>query len=381
VRSLCTRVVCCAALLTAIYACSEKVSVVQHPILKRTSGTRILEASAGSSRQVPELAQLADRLRRARPVIRIGTLAGPPGTILGRPVDADETSSGDVLILDAMSGEVRQFSPQGTFIRTLLPKGRGPVEISNPISIDVVRSRSGEDLVYIASRVAVKAFTISGRDVTLTRNLQPPDIPLPSDACIASGVIHVRGGLRTDSGVVAAVRGGDRASRRFAKGYDQGGSLAREELSAGPLACLPDGGVVVAFTYLPRVSAYDSLGNERWTAEVPEFEGLLFEESLQGKRSMSFASRMSKGGHLVQVVKLVPPGGVLLQVLQLDEAKPGAPRVQRVIRTRTFLTSASDGTGFLLSDSLPSIIGVTARHLWTVEEGPAGHPVVVGYRY
>src|SRR5690606_34032751 len=137
---------------------------------------------------------------------------------------------------------------------------------------------------------------------------------------------------------------GGRKRAIFGDGYQRGGPIAREELSQGPIACLPNGDVVVAFTYLPAITAYDQRGAVKWSVDLPGFVPLTSSEE-RGYNGVGFVSSYDYAGELVQ--SLVALGGEarLVQVARLAAARPERPSSQSIVRRDTYLISAISGRG------------------------------------
>lgn len=368
-----------AAILLSLACGAEGSRTVSHPVLEPELTTRVL--TADSTHLPGVLHGLGESIRARTPRVRIGSLNGPAGTILARPVSASSLSDGRIVVLDAMASEVRLYGADGEFQSVLLGRGRGPNEISTPLALQVILSRAsrGSDTLVVATRIGLKRFAITGTVIEPLGALQPPEIPLPTDGCSTSGVAFVRAGLRPDSGLVARreMRGG--RIQRFGSGYRSGGMLTREELSVGPIACVPDAGVAIAFTYLPRIHMYGPDGRESWTTSLPDFVGLAFEEDKQGDAVVQLRSKFDSPGDMVQTLRVIAPDALLLQVGRLEAATPDRPSVQAISRLSTFLISVQTGEGGFVSSAVPQVIGFGNGMLFTVEEAPEGHPVVVGY--
>lgn len=362
-----------------VSACKTEVSgEFSHPDLSTEGASAML---GSDSLNLPEsVRQAASALIARKATVRIGSMSGAPGTVLARPIAASRLSDGKIVILDAMASEVREFDEDGRFVRTLLGRGRGPQEISLPVGLQVrtARTPSGADTLVVATRVGLKLFEVSDSGAVPVATLQPPDLPSLSDGCLGIGRVFARAGLRPDSGVVATRSLSGGPLTRFGRGYGGGAVLTKEELSVGPIACTPNGAALVAFTYLPRVQLFDPAGVELWTTAIPEFSPLAFEETRRGETA-ELRSRYDRGGDMIQALRTLEGDVALLQVGRLEAADADRPNVQQIARLSTYLLSLRNGEGGFVSSSLPSVIGFGGGTLFTVEEAPQGHPVVVGY--
>ena len=64
--------------------------------------------------------------------LRIGAVDGPPEYQFGRIGGLEVLSDGRIVIVDALTHNVRFFTSEGDHIRTVLRKGQGPGELSSP---------------------------------------------------------------------------------------------------------------------------------------------------------------------------------------------------------------------------------------------------------
>jgi hypothetical protein len=314
-------------------------------------------------------------------------LDGAPATVFSRPSDIVPVKGGYILVLDAGASDVRSFEERGRYMGMIVSHGLGPSELVNPVGIDVFDaparvSGSSPQRLVVGTRSHVKVFALKDNEIALERTLGPPEIPLPDDVCTTGSRIAVRAGLADGGALVAVIDSSGRKVAAFGEGYQYGGSNARAVLSGGRVGCLPNGDVVLAFTYLPFVRAYDANGGLRWSAVLPDFKPLAFRE-VQRRRGVApgFISSYDHAGHMV--LSIVPLGGagVLVQVAELAASTPENPRVQKIERWMTYLLSTATGEGALVSERLPGLMAANDSTLWTVEEAAAGHLVVVAYRY
>ena len=149
----------------------------------------------------------------------------------------------------------------------------------------------------------------------------------------------------------------------------------------GDLTCVPGGGTLVTFTYLPTITRYDSTGSVVWSVDLPDFVGLPFVEDFSSTGAARLRTRYNGEGDLVQSVASVPPHGLLVQVARLAAASPERPNQQSIVRRRSFLIDVRDGSGSSIGDSLPILTLVRPSEAWAIEEHKLGHPIIVGYKH
>lgn len=364
-----------------ITACGAEEGEVRHPILDAELPVLIDTGTPAS----PELGRIANRLRTAARVVELGALNEPREAVLGAPVSVVTTSSGEILVLDMMAGQVRVFGADGEFRRTLVGRGEGPLEITNPVQIELVAGGLGEeaDVLVVLGRTTMKRFQLHDSTATLLDQFQPPAIPFPYSMCVNRDRVAIRSAAAREGNIVTVMDSKANAPSAFGDGYPHGGTIAREDLSIGPVACLPNGDIVTAFTYLPTVRAYGVNGQRRWDAAVPDFEPLTFREIITIGQGTRFSHSLADPGDMVQTLVAVAADAVLLQVARLAKSEQTGfgSRVQEIEGRRSYLISVATGRGMWLSDSLPHILAASDTMYWAGELGPGGFPRVAGYRY
>lgn len=95
-------------------------------------------------------------------LLTIGDMAGPPEMLFAEVAGVELLDDGTVAVLDREAAEVRQFSPDGSFLRRISRRGSGPGEISGDATIAMVGIGSGRLLVPDALNQAVSVFDRDG---------------------------------------------------------------------------------------------------------------------------------------------------------------------------------------------------------------------------
>lgn len=365
------------ALFAAAIGC-DRSQEVRHPILDDT-GALITDVDSAT---LDALDALARRIAERERVTTIGTLDGPIATAFGNPTDIVSLPSGEVLILDAMAGEVRVFDANGTYVRTIVRKGGGPTELPDAFVMRLGRtSRTPTEELFVAGPNVLKAFVFRDSTLLPLNVLRSEEIPPLADFCVSGDHLAIRSRYSTGNDLLAMLdmTTGDRQA--FGTGYQHGGRLARTTISEGPITCTPEGTVVVAYSYLPTVEAYDREGNELWSVRIPSFAPLTFSESRTMGRGETFTQSYSYPGDRVLALDYVPGGGVLLQVVHLAGSEPGTGATQSYRGITTYLLSARSGRGLAITDSLPQVISITDGQIWVGELAPEGYGRIVALRY
>lgn len=363
--------------ITGTVACGGD-PILQHPIVEQEQRNAVTYAAQPSA----ELRRLAARLDNTTQIVSIGTISGAQETIFGAPVDAEVLPNGDVLIVDAMAGSIRTYTSSGEYRHTLVGKGGGPSELADVLAVEMLAPDSaGAHLIMVAGRSLVKIFRMANDGVELQRTFRAPEIPLPSAVCKSQNKLVVRAAYSRREDLITAINTTNGERQTFGSGYSHGGPLAREDLSVGPIVCLGDGRVIAAYTFLPRIVAYDPSGAVVWETILPEFSPLHFVETPRADGPAGFTYDFTKPGDRVMAFHRVAEFALLVQVGHLSASTPEAPSVQRVTGRDTYLIDVSTGKGVQLKSSLPHILAVTDSTVWAADEAREGYPRVVGLRF
>lgn len=124
--------------------------------------TPIVQDSAGVEivRHGP-LAEYGRPVYPAEYILSIGDMEGPPEMLFAEVAGVELLDDGTVAVLDREAAEIRQFSPDGSFLRRISRRGSGPGEISGDATVAMVGIGDGRLLVPDAINQTVSIF---GRD-------------------------------------------------------------------------------------------------------------------------------------------------------------------------------------------------------------------------
>ena len=90
---------------------------------------------------LPAIAALlvAPQVARVEPVLEhaLGPADASPASTFGRVSDLAADDEGNVYVLDERADELRVFSPEGEYLRTIGRRGRGPGEFSRPNDVEI----------------------------------------------------------------------------------------------------------------------------------------------------------------------------------------------------------------------------------------------------
>ena len=95
-------------------------------------------------------------------IIAIGDMEGPPEMLFAEVAGVELLDDGTIAVLDREAAEVRQFAPDGSFIRRISRRGSGPGEISGDATVGLIGIGAGRLLVPDAINQAVSIFDRDG---------------------------------------------------------------------------------------------------------------------------------------------------------------------------------------------------------------------------
>lgn len=119
------------------------------------------------------------------PLVRIGAIGGPPEYLLDWVVGAVRLSRGDIVVGEQMSGELRRFDRDGTFVWRAAGRGEGPGE---HLALSFVGSLPGDSVVTFDRRS--NRLQVFGPDGDVSRTVP---IESPRSGSTATGVIGLSG--------------------------------------------------------------------------------------------------------------------------------------------------------------------------------------------
>lgn len=123
----------------------------------------IVQDSAGV--EIVRHGPLADYGRPVYPaeyVLTLGAMEGPPEMLFADVAGVEVLDDGTVAVLDREAAEVRQFAPDGSFLRRISRRGSGPGEISGDATVGLVGIGAGRLLLPDAINQTVSIFGRAG---------------------------------------------------------------------------------------------------------------------------------------------------------------------------------------------------------------------------
>lgn len=107
-----------------------------------------------------------------RPIVEIASESQGPVTLFNRIAHVEALSTGELLVVDGATYELRFFDANGRFARKAARKGAGPGEFR---SVDGVVVSDNHVHVFDASQARLTRFDVAGSNVTTAVVAPPPD--------------------------------------------------------------------------------------------------------------------------------------------------------------------------------------------------------------
>jgi hypothetical protein len=146
--------------LTCVSGCGDRTRSEAAFSVRDSAGIRIAES------ETPEWREGANWTVASGPGLDIGVADGDPALLFSRVAGVLELESGEIVVADGGSGEIRVFDESGRHKRTFGATGEGPGEFRQ--LLDLV-GRSGDTLFLNDDNHEIEAFHLDGTHVGTTR--------------------------------------------------------------------------------------------------------------------------------------------------------------------------------------------------------------------
>lgn len=322
-----------------------------------------------------DLKELAHRLSGSRLLYALGSVDGPRPTVFGRIADVAVDHDGSIYVLDSHYHEIRQFSPDGSYIATFGGPGSGPLEFRDPVTIAIL---PGGQIAVAARRGGLKIFKRTASGIELLRSIPSWTIPA-RDLCVLRDVLYVRGFTANSKSLIHAFDLMGRSRGSFGELYRADSWLATGQLSDGMITCVTDPPRVLdVMELLPYVRAYSVDGRLIWTSAIADFEPQKVIEFTDSDGARAIQRDHSRPADRVVQLKEVPHGHALVQILRMG-ARPDRSRTQPVLALDSYLLSGSTGHGVYLGNTIPWAVEVDRERIYALER--AEIPTLGVYTY
>lgn len=323
--------------------------------------------------QSASLNRVASRLRTAKVSARIGTLDGPPETVLGLLSDVAVSSDGNVFALDLANQFVRVFDTSGAALGQIGRSGSGPHEFRTPLFLDIPSQGS---MRVVDAVLGVKTFQVRNGRAEGNPSIVPLKVA-PLGGCLSGESLFALAptsgaGKRTtgDTEPVAVkidLRAGE--ERWFGDSYPSSTPLVRRIMSEGTIACLRSGRSVLALSKLPFVTVFDEAGQPQGTVRLSDFEiGYSAERvNSRGQAAIGLDPGTQRFSYVQRIVPL-DASVVAVQVAQyVVERRPGAFPEASI---DTYLLDTSTMDAVYVSNGLPYLVNADGGEVWGFINSP-----------
>lgn len=338
----------------------ESIPAAGHVTHVISSGGAMLDEDAGA---------LVDQLAGAREILSIGVLEGETHEMFGQIQDISVDAEGNFYVLDDRNMAVRAFDPEGNYLRQYGQPGAGPGEFRAPIALAIDTAHR----LLVADRARrITAFSLEHDHADTTMALPYG----PRDLCIGATRIYVHGVTAEQKGVIHAFDATGAYVHSFGSGYQFGGSLAREDLSRGSLACSRQtDNVMFLFRYLPVMRGHSPQADAEWVTMLSDFAPMRITEDAR-TRTLTYSGQAGVSDVLHQATVINGTGYAIVQVLRRT---PESIQEQReYAEILTYVVSMDTGAGGYAGNALPPVYAVAAGQIYTAINWP--YPRVIVYK-
>lgn len=274
-------------------------------------------AGSAAAQNVPEARPrpgyppLSSLVELGRQQVSIGSEDRVGPTLFGEISDVALDRDLNIYVLDRTTHSVRTFSRTGQFIGSAGRAGRGPGDLSFPLSL----FHDGASRLYVFDHVN-GMVVFETRDGILTHLRSFGAEYRPKSACALGDVVVVPGWR--DKKILHVINAAGERVRSFGEGFrftNDTSETLREMASRMTHRVFCDaeqGRIFVAAGALGFVRAYDASGNLLWEQTLPDYQGARFVMTQQGatgifpRTTTSSVQRVGRDLLLVQARHLEP---------------------------------------------------------------------------
>jgi len=296
----------------------------------------------------------------ATPRAAFGSEGDAEADLIGNIKAALLLPSGDVVVLDDRSSEVRIFDGAGRPMQRLGRAGRGPGEFFHLRAL-AVRS---DGRLYVGDLLRrIQVFAPSAAGYRLVGAWQVAVSPV--SMCFLGGQLVVQGETMGDS-LLQVIGSSGRRIRSFGAIYRSPNAYLNERFGEGMVACDAARGLIL---YAPRtaigeVRAYRPDGSLEWRVALGGYQAPRIEERGGGSR----VSPNPRGEHFLHSLLMLPGRGLLVQVrFHPPQAARGSLPDTLL---HSFLLDPATGRPLPLGTEFPPIVGASDREALLVFDDP-----------
>lgn len=292
----------------------------------------------------------------------IGTLDGPPETLIGELAGVLIDDEDRVYLLDEAYKELRVFAHDGRFLASAGGSGEGPGEFRDPRALGFAPGR--EDVLAGDLGRQFERFRFEEGELRHIETKRVEEFT-PTAMCPLGDLLLLHGPVYQGDSAFHFLSAEGTIERSFGAIYRAPTAIINFVVSEGRVVCSPAGD---RFAFAPNsvlgeARGYDAEGTLRWITKIEPFRSVGLVESGGGYR----VTLLPEGFHRIESLTLLPPDRVLLQVGLAVPApeEAGANARPEVEELHSYLLDMDTGAGVYVGDQVPKIVGVNERYVVT----------------
>lgn len=344
----------------ALFAAPQQETV--HPVdayRDRPEGIGVVVVTRKDTAEETSPLRFETTFDEAHLVGTIGTLDGPPATLIGELVGVLIDNRDRIYFLDAAYKEIRAFTHEGRFLSAAGRSGSGPGEFRDPRALGF--APGGEELLVGDLGRQFHRFRFEDEALRHVETKRVEEFT-PTAMCPLGDRLLLHGPVYQDDEAFHFLAAEGTIERSFGAVYRSPHAMINYLLSEGRLACSATGDI---FAFAPRsvlgeARGYGADGVLRWITEIEPFRPVDLADDGRGYR----VTLPPEGFHRVESLTLVPPDRVLLQVglaVPVWE-EDGSSMRPEVAELHSYLLDIHTGAGAYLGDRLPMVVAMNERY-------------------
>lgn len=321
---------------------------------------------------------LIERIKNHTILFKIGKRQGQASEMLGKVMDThiDEKNS-MIFIIDAQNIGVLTFDLEGNYLQKISQKGRGPGELLNPFST----KSSSSDLFVLDRRYNVKKFSVDGTNFAFQNSVNTKF--RPESFCLNSGKLIIKAMSVTDPSSISNRNNiytydldePNEPVNEYGELYISDSWFAVMHMSLGGIECTPESPTVVQyFEYLNLLYGFDQNGELIWITKINNFNFLELIETPNGSLGPD-RSKLPINFDSIYHTASVNKDYFIVQVATRTISSEG----YAINGIKTFLLNYQDGSGRLISETLPAILSISESRIAFLTEKDFPQVVIAQY--
>ncbi len=323
----------------------------------------VVSRAGRSELRVSPLTRMANRLRTAKLVRKVGTEDGDPEEVIGAINGAVLDDLGRLLVLDRSFHAVRVFQDNRPPM-TIGRRGSGPLDLRNALAIWPL----GSGGFAVADGVLGVKQVDAGKSAAVLRRTTHPGTDI-TGACQTPTGFAVYKTPVPGGRLVQVFDSLGNAGVSFGEPYQAESALVLAILSEGVVGCHPSGGFVYALSGQPFLFGHDPTGKRKWTLRIQDFAVGVQEEKVdsKGRRSIGLSADVKEFSLITNIVGYGADHALVQVVYHNQRSLLGRKDFHRL---DTYLVDGKNGHAIFVGSDLPRVSQITGEHVVFVANDP-----------